>query len=221
MEAKAAPARRAFLIIDVQNDFLPPNGSLKVEEGDKIIPLINKLRKDIEWDLVCVSQDWHPKDHCSFVENNKGAEVLTVIELESGLKQMMWPTHCVQGSKGAEFHKELVLEETDKIVKKGTHQEVDSYSAFFDNDKKTSTEMNSILSKEKITECYIAGLAYDYCVGFSALDSKAAGFKTTVISDACRAVAPDSEKSMSKSLADAGVSLQTTEDVLKALASQS
>ncbi|GAB5366422.1 hypothetical protein AAMO2058_001142200 [Amorphochlora amoebiformis] len=210
---------RALLIIDVQNDFCPPTGSLKVEDGDAVVPLVNKLRKDVKWDLICLSQDWHPSNHCSFVTNNEGAKIFTEHKLSSGNMQMMWPPHCIQDSKGSEFHKELIVEKSDKIVRKGTHQNVDSYSAFFDNDHKTSTEMANILKKNNIGTVYIAGLAFDYCVGFTALDAVAEKLKTTVIYDACRSVAKETAVEMKKKLQDGGIDLKTTQQVLRELAS--
>eukprot|EP00465_Bigelowiella_longifila_P003565 CAMPEP_0185252442 /NCGR_PEP_ID=MMETSP1359-20130426/1526_1 /TAXON_ID=552665 /ORGANISM="Bigelowiella longifila, Strain CCMP242" /LENGTH=219 /DNA_ID=CAMNT_0027834603 /DNA_START=178 /DNA_END=837 /DNA_ORIENTATION=+ len=217
MSQASTPAKRALLIVDVQNDFCPPSGSLMVKDGADVIPHINKLKKECKWDLICASQDWHPSDHCSFASNNKGAKLFTEITMESGSKQMMWPVHCVQGSEGAKFHNDLDLNSIDKIVKKGTHQHVDSYSAFFDNDKKTKTELNEILEKHGITDLYITGLAYDFCVGFSALDAKNIGYNTTVITDATRSVAEESAKSMKKQLEEAKITQIGTKDVIAEL----
>jgi len=202
--------KTALLIIDIQNDFCPPHGSLAVNEGTEIIPVINKLRKNVHFDLVAVTQDWHLANHVSFYINHKddpAAKLFTPYKLPNGSMQMLWPAHCVQGSKGAEFHSDLLLEPTDKIIRKGTYQHVDSYSGFFDNDHKTHTEMASVLRDAKITDVYVVGLAYDYCVGYSALDAKDMGLQVFVLEDATRGVAPDSTKSMKEQLQHAGVSI--------------
>lgn len=200
--------RRALLIVDVQNDFCPPNGALKVAKGDEVVATINSIRKKYKWDLVCLSQDWHPADHMSFAANNKGSSVFTEIDIGQGRKQMMWPVHCVQGSKGSEFRSDLIVDrKTDKIIRKGTHQHVDSYSAFFDNDKKTQTNLDKILKEAKIDHVFVTGLAFDYCVGFTALDAKSLGYSATVVVDASRCVAPESEAAMTKRLTDAGIDL--------------
>jgi len=212
-----AQRRNAFLIIDVQNDFCPPNGSLAVKDGTDVIPVINKLRADIKWDLIATTIDWHPKDHVSFASNNKGAEVFKVFKLPNGTDQMMWPDHCVQKSDGAKFHKDLVVAETDRKIYKGQNREVDSYSGFFDNDHKCKTEMGDVLHRAGITDVYLAGLAYDYCVGFSALDAKALGFNVYVIEDGTRGVAPDSTTSMIQQLTEKRVSIIKSADVPRIL----
>eukprot|EP00472_Partenskyella_glossopodia_P001051 CAMPEP_0197543326 /NCGR_PEP_ID=MMETSP1318-20131121/68171_1 /TAXON_ID=552666 /ORGANISM="Partenskyella glossopodia, Strain RCC365" /LENGTH=223 /DNA_ID=CAMNT_0043102651 /DNA_START=86 /DNA_END=757 /DNA_ORIENTATION=+ len=217
-EEKKREMKRALLIIDVQNDFCP-GGSLAVGGGDKIIPLINQMRSEIKWDLICLSQDWHPSDHCSFGPNNKGAPLFTQITLpKTGSKQMMWPIHCVQGSKGSEFHPDLTQDkDKDIVVYKGTHKWVDSYSAFFDNDQKTKTDLDDILKKHHITDVVCAGLAFDYCVGFTALDANKIGYKTTVVQDACRSVAPESEKAMTQRINEQKIPLVSTEEILKSM----
>jgi nicotinamidase/pyrazinamidase len=209
-EKKEGGARKsALLIIDVQYDFLPPTGSLAVTDGNAVIPVINNLRKDHKWDVVALTQDWHPKGHFSFASTNKekGAKLFTPFEYEPGKFQMMWPDHCVQGSEGAKFHHDLKRNPTDIVVQKGTHLDVDSYSGFCDNDHKSKTDLAEQLKKHKITDVYCAGLAYDYCVGFSALDALQEGFKVYFIEDGARGVASETTADMRKKLLAAGVHL--------------
>ena len=174
---------KALIIVDVQNDFCP-GGALAVKEGDQIVPIINKIMS--KFDLVVATQDWHPKNHKSFASNN-GKKVGEVIDL-NGLKQILWPDHCVQGSKGAEFVAKLDAKRIDRIFQKGTDPEIDSYSGFFDNGHKKRTGLDDYLRKKGVDEVYIVGLATDYCVKFTALDAVELGFKTYLIQDACRGV---------------------------------
>jgi len=212
--AATAGPKSALLIIDVQNDFLPPKGSLAVGDGDKIIPGINQLRKDVKWDLIALTQDFHPKDHCSFSSNNAGSELFKPFKLPNGQMQMMWPAHCVQGSQGTEFSSELLIDrKTDKIVQKGLNRNVDSYSGFYDNDHKEKTKMEDTLREAGITDVFCTGLAYDYCVGSSALDAKAAGFNVYLVEDLTRGVAPNSTKEMKDRLIAAGVKIINASDI--------
>lgn len=165
--------KKALLIIDVQNDFCE-NGSLAVKEASKIIPYINSLLKNNHYSEIVFSQDYHPSNHKSFASvNNKN--ISEIINL-NGSPQIMWPDHCVQGSLGAEFHPLLLTEKTTKIIRKGTNIEVDSYSAFYDNDK-TSTGLSEYLKSKNITQIEVAGLALDYCVKYSCLDAVKDGFE--------------------------------------------
>ena len=194
-EKKEAECKRALLIVDMQYDFCPPDGSLQVCDGDKIVEVINNIRKKHEdkFDLVALSMDWHPPNHCSFHKNNivrdPKAELFKPCQLENGAMQVMWPNHCVQGSNGAKIHKELSRKQTDKIILKGMDPSVDSYSAFMDNDKKTKTALNGILKEAEITDIYCVGLAFDYCVGNTALDGADLGFKVFVVDPASKCVA--------------------------------
>jgi len=215
-EEKKKERRAALLIIDVQNDFLPPTGSLAVKRGTEVVPVINELRKKVKWSHIVLTQDWHPKGHCSFCSTHqaKGAEVFTLWKLESGHMQMMWPDHCVQGSEGAKFHKDLVVDEkNDSIVQKGTHHKVDSYSGFFDNDHKSQSNLSSILKEHGITDVYLAGIAYDYCVGYSALDAVGEGFATFVVEDGCRGVAQDTIDQMIERLKKGGVKIIQSSEI--------
>lgn len=170
----------AFLIVDIQNDFLP-GGSLAVANGDKIIPLINRLQD--KFDLVVATQDWHPKDHKSFASNHFNKVPFDEIIL-GGLNQVLWPDHCVQGSQGADFSKEFNMDKVEAIFRKGMDPEIDSYSAFYDNGHKKSTGLADYLRGRKVDKIYMAGLAKDYCVYYSVKDARKEGFNIAVIEDA-------------------------------------
>ncbi len=174
---------RALLIVDVQNDFLP-GGALAVKEGDEVIPVINLLLEN--FDIVLATKDWHPKDHISFASHHK-RKPYEVVEVK-GRRQELWPDHCIQGSKGAEFSKELDTHKIRKIFYKGIDQGVDSYSAFFDNAHLRSTGLAGYLNEHGIDEIFIVGLATDYCVKYSVEDAVKLGKKITVVIDACRGV---------------------------------
>ena len=181
--------KRCLIVVDLQNDFLP-NGSLAVEEGDKIIDVINKLLPLFE--LVVFTQDWHPADHKSFASQHEGKNVFDNIEL-NGLQQTLWPDHCIQNTNGAELSKDINFKDVKDfyIFKKGTDPEVDSYSGFYDNGRKNSTGLAEFLNEQGVTDVFVCGLATDYCVGFTAIDSAMEGFNTTVIIDASRAISKD------------------------------
>jgi len=176
----------ALLIVDVQNDFCE-GGSLEVPKGNEVISVINKLRHQIKFDFVFLTQDWHPDDHISFASNNPGAELFTEIDTSYG-KQMMWPNHCIQNSKGAEFHKDLKRYNTDIVIQKGSNKIYDSYSGFWDNGKKSQTALESELKKRNVTDVYVCGLASDYCVYYTSLDARAAGLKTYFLQDGSRGI---------------------------------
>jgi len=208
--------RSALLVIDVQNDFCPPDGSLAVGEGTAVIPIVNDLRKRCHFNAVAHTQDFHPADHCSFASNNKDnpdCKLFTPLRLKNGDMQVMWPDHCVQGSNGTKFHKDLVMEKSDIVVQKGKNREVDSYSGFYDNDKREKTELSDLLKKQGVTDVYVTGLAYDYCVGYSALDAFDEGFKVSVVEDATRGVAPDTTKAMKEKLIAKGIQIIQSKDI--------
>ncbi len=175
---------KALIIIDVQNDFCP-GGTLAVPEGDKIIPIINKSSEKFK--KAVATQDWHPEGHMSFAVNHPGKKVYDVIEYK-GVEQVLWPSHCVSGTPGAEFHPDLDTENVDLILRKGSNPEIDSYSAFQENDKKTLTGLEGYLKILNVKKTYFCGLALDYCVFYSAMDSKRCGFETYVIIDATRGI---------------------------------
>jgi nicotinamidase/pyrazinamidase len=176
---------RALVIVDVQNDFLP-GGALPVPDGDEILPLVNDL--EIDFELIVATQDWHPPDHGSFAANHPGKFPGERICLD-GLEQILWPVHCVQHSRGADFAAALDTTRFSRVFQKGTDPRIDSYSAFFDNAHRRSTGLGEYLREHAVTEVYLCGLALDYCVKFSALDARQLGLKTNVIIDACRAIA--------------------------------
>jgi nicotinamidase/pyrazinamidase len=178
------PADEALIVIDVQNDFCP-GGALAVAEGDQIIRQINGLMGDFA--TVVLTQDWHPASHTSFAANHPGAEPFGLTEMPYG-PQVLWPTHCVQGTSGAGFHSALRTDPAQLIVRKGFRPEIDSYSAFFENDRTTATGLEGYLRNRGVTAVTLVGLATDYCVAYSALDAARLGFKVTVLEGACRAI---------------------------------
>ena len=174
----------ALLVIDVQNDFCP-GGKLAVAGGDEVVPVIQKIAPLFEH--VLLTQDWHPAAHQSFASSHEGKHPFEQIDLSYG-PQTLWPDHCVQGSSGAEFHPGLKLPQAELILRKGFRREIDSYSAFFENDRTTATGLASYLKERGIKRVFLAGLAYDYCVGFSALDARRLGLPAVILRDATRAI---------------------------------
>jgi len=177
----------ALIVIDVQNDFCP-GGALAVPEGDQIVDPINALIAQSE--TVVLSQDWHPENHTSFADNHQNKNPFDIITMDYG-EQTLWPRHCVQGSHGAEFHPKLLTNRADVIVRKGMRPAIDSYSTFFENDRKTPTGLVGLLRERGITALKLVGLATDFCVAFSAIDAIENGFDVTVQLDACRAIDMD------------------------------
>lgn len=176
--------KSALLLIDIQNDFCP-GGALAVNEGDKIVSVVNELQK--KFDTIIATQDWHPQDHKSFAANHEGKNIGEIIKL-GDTDQILWPVHCTQNSFGAEFVKDLNTEKLTKVFQKGMNKEVDSYSGFFDNDHKSETGLNDYLKQNVIEELFITGLATDYCVKFTAKDALSLGYKVNLVLDACRGV---------------------------------
>lgn len=196
---------RALVLVDIQNDFLP-GGALGVPNGDEVIAVANAVQS--KFDLVIASQDWHPKNHSSFAANHAGKKPGQTTML-NGLEQVLWPVHCVQHSRGAEIAPALDVSRVERFFLKGTHPEVDSYSAFFDNARKCDTGLGTYLKQRGVTEVYLLGLATDYCVKFSALDALSLGFKTFLVEDGCRGVnlhPQDSEKAIAE-MKKAGINL--------------
>jgi nicotinamidase/pyrazinamidase len=174
----------ALLVIDVQNDFCP-GGALAVADGDAIIPLINQLAQ--KFSTVVLTQDWHPAHHISFATLHEGRTPFETITLPYG-PQTLWPTHCVMGSAGAAFHNDLDIPHASAIIRKGSTQAIDSYSAFLEADRTTKTGLDGYLTARGITDIFCVGLATDYCVAWSAEDAAAFGFNATILEDACRAI---------------------------------
>ena len=177
---------RALIVVDVQNDFCP-GGALAVAGGDQIVAQINNVMAD--YDAVILTQDWHPSGHSSFASSHE-AEVFSNIAMPYG-PQVLWPDHCVQGSFGAAFHKDLVTDRADLILRKGYRPGIDSYSAFFENDRSTATGLEGYLKSRGILDVTLVGLATDYCVAYSALDAARLGFAVSVDTGLCRAIDMD------------------------------
>ncbi len=175
---------RALVVVDPQNDFMP-GGALAVPQGDAVVPVANALMP--RFDLIVATQDWHPPNHGSFANQHPGKKPGDVIDL-AGLRQDLWPPHCVQGTPGAAFHKNVESGRFAKIFHKGTDPSIDSYSAFFDNARRKSTGLGEYLKDRRVDEVYILGLATDFCVKFSALDAAKLGLKTIVVEDGCRGI---------------------------------
>ena len=180
-------AQHCLIVVDVQNDFCP-GGALAVPGGDEIIPHVNSLID--EFDHVVLTQDWHPAGHSSFASIYPNHKPFEMIELNYGM-QVLWPDHCIQGTRGAAFHSDLKAEKAELIIRKGFRHAIDSYSAFFENDHHTATGLTGYLRDREINSVTLVGLAFDYCVGYSALDAAAAGFTTSVIHGACRSIDPE------------------------------
>lgn len=203
---------RALVVVDIQNDFLP-GGALAVKEGDKIIPLVNKLPP--KFDIVVATQDWHPANHESFASNYSNGAIGDLVDLH-GLPQVLWPDHCVQNTWGAEFAKALNISLIQQVFRKGTDSTVDSYSGFFDNGKKKDTGLSTYLQSRSVEQLFIVGLATDYCVKFTALDAVNLGFETTVIIDAVKAVNlhPEDQDNAIKTMRLAGIQIKQSDELI-------
>lgn len=216
-----APANAVFVIVDPQNDFCP-GGNLAVTGGDEIIPLVNDLKK--HFNQTYITQDWHPAGHHSFASAHKGRAPFEVITAPYG-EQRLWPDHCVQDTHGAAFHADLiVVDQQDLILQKGTNKRLDSYSAFFENDRHTEPRFEDgqgfaeKLYAKNIKSVVFSGLAFDYCVGWNAYDASLEGFKVYVVKDATRSIAPDTEAAMTAKLLAAGVQIIQSQDLPKIFA---
>ncbi|HKA08093.1 MAG TPA: bifunctional nicotinamidase/pyrazinamidase [Gemmataceae bacterium] len=175
---------RVLLIVDVQNDFCP-DGALAIAGGDEVVPIVNKLSR--QFPHVILTQDWHSPDHLSFASSHPGKKPLERVNLSYG-EQILWPDHCVMGTHGAEFHPKLDVAHCELILRKGFRREIDSYSAFFENDRRTPTGLAGYLRERGLTNLFISGLATDFCVAYSALDARRLGFDVTVIEAGCRGI---------------------------------
>ena len=195
-------ATDCLIVVDVQNDFCP-GGALEVQRGHEIVPLVNRLAREFE--NVVVTQDWHPAGHASFASSHSGKKPFETTRLRYG-KQVLWPDHCIQGTRGAALHDGLDLPRAQLVIRKGWHAKVDSYSAFLEADRKTKTGLDGYLRSRGVKRVYCVGLATDFCVAWTALDARRFRFQAVVIEDACRAI--DNAGSLAaalKAMADAGV----------------
>jgi nicotinamidase/pyrazinamidase len=198
------PAHAALIVVDVQNDFCP-GGALAVAGGHEVVPLINGFAR--RFAARVYTQDWHSPDHRSFAASHPGAAPFSTTAMPYG-EQVLWPTHCVQGSAGAEFHPDLETDHADLVLRKGFRPHVDSYSAFFENDRETATGLAGYLRDRGLREVWLAGLATDFCVAYSALDAVRLGFAVTLIEDACREIDLDGSHAAALArMGEAGVGL--------------
>ncbi|HET7493335.1 MAG TPA: bifunctional nicotinamidase/pyrazinamidase [Bradyrhizobium sp.] len=200
-----------LIVVDVQNDFCS-GGALAVPGGEKVVPAVNRIAQRFR--NVVLTQDWHPKDHISFASNHANKRPFDTIKLAYGA-QVLWPDHCVQDTQGAEFHRSLHIPQVGLVVRKGFHRGIDSYSAFYENDHKTPTGLLGYLRERELKTVFVAGLAFDFCVRYSAEDARKAGFEVAVIEDACRGI--DLEGSMAAahhSLKSLGISIVNIEAFL-------
>lgn len=209
--AKPGGVDSVLIVVDVQNCFVP-GGTLPVKEGDQVVPVINKLAKGFQ--NVVVTQDWHTPGHVSFASAHAGKKPFETTKLPYGT-QVLWPDHCVQGTPDAALHKDLDIPHAQLVIRKGYHKTTDSYSAFLEADRKTLTGLAGYLKARGIKDCYIVGLATDFCVAWTALDARKAGFGAAVVEDACRGI--DLQGSLDKAWAAmklAGVRRVKSADVL-------
>lgn len=198
------PANEAILVIDVQNDFCP-GGALAVAGGDEIVAPINALVP--EFPVRVFTQDWHPANHMSFASQHEGKDPFSLTEMPYG-PQVLWPDHCIIGSEGAAFHPKLDTRTADLVIRKGFRREIDSYSAFFENDHETPTGLEGYLRTRGVERVALVGLATDFCVNYSAVDAARLGFKVTVIESLCRAIDMDGSLAAARQgMSDVGVAL--------------
>ena len=196
--------KAALLVIDLQNDFCPA-GALEVAGGNEIVSDINQEMK--KYDCVVLTQDWHPKGHSSFAISHEGKNPLDVVKMPYG-DQILWPEHCIQGSKGAEFHCNLDTDRASAVIRKGSNPLIDSYSAFFENDRRTATGLDGYFKTLGIEKIYLVGLATDFCVNYSAQDAAKLGYKVSVFEGMCRAIDLNGSLDLARTeMRDCGVEL--------------
>jgi len=203
-------AQDILLVVDIQNDFCP-GGGLAVPRGDEVVPLINGLAA--KFAHVVLTQDWHPRGHLSFASSHPGKAPYQTIALPYGT-QVLWPDHCVQGMAGAAFRDDLQIPHAELVLRKGYHHAIDSYSAFYENDRKTATGLAGYLRERGLERLFVVGLATDYCVRYSALDARRAGFDTIFVEDACRAI--DLQGSLAaamRAMLEAGIKVARADEV--------
>src|SRR5262245_33883926 len=202
--------RDLLLVVDIQNDFCP-GGALAVPRGGEVVPIINRIARRFEH--VVLTQDWHPAGHRSFASSHSGRKPYDRIEVAYGA-QILWPDHCVQGTPGAEFHKELQIPHAELVLRKGYHRDIDSYSAFYENDRTTHTGLAGYLRERGLRRVFVAGLAFDFCVRYSAEDAHRERFEVVVIEDACRGIDVDGSVAATRqALAALGVRGLSSDDI--------
>jgi nicotinamidase/pyrazinamidase len=193
---------RCLIVVDVQNDFMP-GGALAVPKGDEVVPVINRLAARFE--NIVMTQDWHPRGHASFASSHPGRKPFETVRLAYG-EQVLWPEHCVQDTPGAAFHGGISAGNTQLVIRKGFHRDIDSYSGFLEADRRTRTGLAGYLKERGLSKLFVCGLATDFCVAWTALDARAAGFDTAVVEDACRAIDLDGSAARAwREMAAAGV----------------
>jgi nicotinamidase/pyrazinamidase len=203
----------ALLVVDIQNDFCP-GGALAVPQGDEVVPLINRIAA--RFAHVMLTQDWHPPGHLSFASTHSGKRPYETIETSYGM-QILWPDHCVQGTPGAEFREDLRIPHAQLVLRKGYHREIDSYSAFFENDRRTHTGLAGYLRERGFTRVFLAGLAFDFCVRYSAEDAKREGFDAVVVEDACRGIDVEGSVAKTRDIFNAIGVRRATSDVISSM----
>ena len=197
--------REVLLIVDVQNDFCP-GGALAVPRGDEIVPAVNRLAA--EFTHVILTQDWHPRGHASFASSHPGKQPFDAVDLSYGV-QILWPDHCVQGTQGAAFHPGLDLQHAELVLRKGFRSTIDSYSAFRENDRRTPTGLANYLRERGFERITVCGLATDFCVFYSAIDGREAGFAVDIATTACRGIDMDGSLALAmRSMSEAGVTIR-------------
>lgn len=201
---------KTLIVVDVQNDFME-GGTLEVPLANKVVPVINRIQS--QFDLVVATQDWHPQNHQSFASNHPNKKSFEKISRQ-GKEETLWPDHCIQGSKGAEFHPGLQTDQIAAIFRKGMNPEIDSYSGFFDNDHRISTGLSGYLKEKGATELYFCGLASDICVYFTICDSVNEGFSSTLIEDASQPLDNEAFVNLKKELKGMGVQIMNSNEVL-------
>jgi len=199
----------ALILVDIQNDFLP-GGALAVPKGDEIIPVVNRIQERFE--LVVATQDWHPVGHSSFASSHPGTKVFDTVVVD-GIKQILWPDHCIQGSRGAEFSQAFSTNRVEAIVRKGTNLEIDSYSTFYDNARRKSTGLEGYLKWKGVDRVFLAGLAADFCVYYSTIDALSLGFQAVVIKDGTRAISEEGFRAAEKHILAKGGTIVRSESL--------
>jgi nicotinamidase/pyrazinamidase len=204
------PDKAVLLVVDVQNDFCP-GGALAVPDGDAVVPIVNRLAR--RFAHVVLTQDWHPAGHESFASMHEGKSPFETIAMPYG-EQVLWPDHCIQGTPGADFHNDLAIPHAALVIRKGYRRAIDSYSAFYENDHRTPTGLAGYLRERGLTHVAIAGLAFDFCVRYSAEDARREGFAVTVVEDACRGIDLNGSVATTRaSFAREGVTVITSDKV--------